>query len=81
MNTFLNQLRLDDDTVRRLGDVLMRATENGDDGVADWVFVAMRYAVNGKLRDRDMNRLARLESVYSDDFYRQAPMVRQLSMA
>lgn len=70
MNTFLNQLRLDKDTVRRLGDVLMRATENGDVGVAEWVHVAMAYAVNGKLRDRDMNRLHRLESVYNDDFYR-----------
>jgi len=65
----LNQFRLSDDIVARLGDVLMTATMNGDVGVVDWVHVAMTYAVDGKLRTRDMANLHRLEGTYHNDFY------------
>lgn len=70
LNQFLNQLKLSRDIVTRLGDVLEVANEFGDHGVVEWVHVAMSYAVNGKLRDRDMNKLTQLERVYANDFYR-----------
>lgn len=70
MMNLLNQFRLSDDIVARLGDVLVIATEHGDSGVVDWVYVAMTYAVDGKLRDRDLSNLSRLEGIYNSDFYR-----------
>lgn len=69
IKSVLNQFKLSDDIVARLGNVLNSATEHNDVGVIDWVYVSMSYAVNGKLRPRDMNTLHNLEDTYNRVYY------------
>lgn len=62
---------LDNDTVQRIGDVLMIASQHNDYGVIDWGARAIADAdTTGKLRNRDVETLERLERTYNRDFYR-----------
>lgn len=66
----LNLTRLDSDTVQRIGDVLVTAMEYNDVGVVDWASRAVHDArLIGRLRDRDIETLDRLERTYSGRYY------------
>jgi hypothetical protein len=54
----------------RLVKVAGKAAEFGDQGVVDWANRATNDAlVLGRLRDRDVQTLDRLEGTYGTDFY------------
>lgn len=76
LNLF-NQFHLSNELVQRLGDVIANAAEHGDVGVLDFVNRAVKYSVNGKLRDRDVNTLQTLERTYNRDYYRHRVHVEQ----
>lgn len=71
VQALLNLNRLSNQTVLQLGDVITVATENNDHGVVDWAVRALADArAIGRLRDRDVATLQRLQEQYSHDFYR-----------
>lgn len=76
----LNLSALSNDLVRRMGDVLVVATEHGDHDIIDWAARAASDArLLGRLRDRDLSTLERLEKVYSSGYYRTGTNARAAS--
>lgn len=63
--------RIDRRLRNRLEKVANTARECGESGIVDWAVRAANDAiVLGKLRDRDVATLDRLEDTFSHDFYR-----------
>lgn len=63
--------RLNDNIIERIGDVVGAALLSNDIGVVEWAERATADAkMLGRLRDRDMNTLNRLEGIFSRDFYK-----------
>jgi hypothetical protein len=63
--------RLDSRLRARLEKVATVASQSGDRGVVEWTARATQDALAlGRLRDRDVAALERLEDTYSHDFYR-----------
>lgn len=57
----------------RLERVATVAARTGDNGIVDWAVRAANDAVAlGRIRDRDIATLKRLEDTYGHDFYRNA---------
>lgn len=55
----------------RLEAVASKAVEFNDQGVFDWALRASSDALAlGRMRDRDLANLTRLEETYNHDFYR-----------
>jgi hypothetical protein len=66
----LRPLNLDAATVDRLSAVLVHAVRHADNGVVEWVNRAIADAEHlGRLRDKDVANLNRLEATYNGTFY------------
>lgn len=61
-----------DKTLReRVEKVAVTAAQFGDNGIVEWAQRAVDDALMlGRIRDKDAERLARLEETYSHDYYR-----------
>lgn len=63
--------RLDQRTRQRIADVAATAREFGEQGIVAWAQRAVADAqALGRLRDRDIAALERLEDTFDHDFYR-----------
>lgn len=70
LKLLLNLGSLTDAQALSLGTVLHNAIKAGDQGVIDWVNRALEDAkLLGRLRDKDIQTLERLERTYGSDFY------------
>jgi hypothetical protein len=62
--------KIDQKLRKRLEFVAVKAVEFGDRGVVEWANRAAQDALFlGRMRDRDVANLQRLEATYNDDFY------------
>jgi hypothetical protein len=65
--------RIDRKLRERLERVTLKAAEFGDNGVVAWAARAAQDAqILGRVRDRDVKALERLEGTYNAEFYRNA---------
>jgi hypothetical protein len=63
--------KIDRNLRKRLENVANTAVRFNDRGVFDWANRAVENALFlGRMRDRDVANLRRLEDTYNDDFYR-----------
>lgn len=62
--------RIDRNTRKRVEAIAQKAATFGDNGVVEWAARAAHDAVMlGRLRDKDVEALERLEGTYSHDYY------------
>lgn len=67
---FENLNKIDRNLRKRLENVADKAVRFNDRGVFDWALRAANNAVElGRMRDRDVANLQRLENTYNDNFY------------
>jgi hypothetical protein len=67
---FQNLNKIDRNLRERLEKVADKAVQYNDRGVFDWAQRAVNDALFlGRMRDRDVANLQRLEDTYNDDFY------------
>lgn len=67
---FQNLNKIDRNLRERLENVADKAIQYNDRGVFDWAQRAVNDALFlGRMRDRDVANLQRLEDTYNDDFY------------
>jgi hypothetical protein len=63
--------RIDKRLRTRIEDVAKTASKCGERGIVDWAVRAANDAVAlGRIRDKDLRTLERLEGTFADEFYR-----------
>lgn len=69
---FHNQInKLDRKLRERIAEVAAIATKHGEAGIAEWAVRAANDAVAlGRIRDKDIKTLERLEDTFGHEFYR-----------